>query len=92
METTMQLLDKALAIEAAPYWHRELKLHRNAISNARQLGHVSPPIAGAMAKLLGEPIEKWICIAALESAKDSACKEMLIREAGKSWLKNAAKS
>ena len=86
MQTTMNLLDAALRLEAAPYWHRELKLNRNALHNARIQGHLSPPVAGAIAKLMGEPVEKWVCIAALESAKDSACKTMLIKEAGRTWL------
>jgi hypothetical protein len=86
MQSTMNLLDAALKIEAAPYWHRELKLNRNALHNARIQGHLSPPVAGAIAKLMGESVEKWICIAALESAKDSACKTMLVKEAGRSWL------
>lgn len=86
MQTTMNLLDAALQIEPAPYWHRALKLGRSTLHTARQRGHLSPAIAGAMAKHMGEPVEKWICIAALESEKDSACKELLISEAGKTWL------
>lgn len=86
MQNTMTLLDRALQVEPAPYWHNQLKLSRSALHNARLRGHLSPALAGGLAKLMGEPVEKWICIAALESEKDSAVKTMLIKEAGKTWL------
>ena len=86
MQNTMTLLDKALQFEPAPYWHKQLNLSRNALHNSRIRGHLSPALAGGLAKLMGEPIEKWICIAAMESEKDSAVKEMLVKEAGKTWL------
>jgi hypothetical protein len=86
MQSTMNLLDAALAKEAAPYWTEKLRLSRGALHTAKTRGHLSPAIAGALAKVLGEPVEKWICIAALESEKDSACKTMLVKEAGRSWL------
>lgn len=86
MQSTMTLLDAALKFEPAPYWHKQLQLSRNALHSARNRGHLSPTMAGAIAKLLGEPIEKWICIAALEQEKESPCKTMLIKEAGRTWL------
>ncbi len=86
MQTTMNLLDDALAREPAPYWTEKLRLSRGALHTAKTRGHLSPAIAGALARLIGEPVEKWICIAALESEKDSACKTMLVKEAGRSWL------
>lgn len=86
MQSTMNLLEQALKVEPVPFWHKHLKLSRNALHTARMRGHLSPAIAGAIAKHMGEPVEKWVCIAALESEKDSACKTMLIKEAGRSWL------
>ena len=77
---TMQLLDKALEFQPAPYWHKKLNLSRNALHNARLRGHVSPAIAGALAEELGEEAEKWIVIAALESERDSACKSRMVRK------------
>lgn len=77
---TMQLLDKALEFQPAPYWHKKLNLSRNALHNARIRGHVSPAIAGALAEELGEEAEKWIVIAALESERDSACKSRMVRK------------
>lgn len=88
MQNTMNLLDTALKMEPLPYWHRQLNLGRSTLHNARKRGHLSPAIAGAIAKHLGEPMEKWVCIAALESEKDSACKTMLLKEAGKTWLQS----
>ena len=77
---TMQLLDKALELQPAPYWHKKLNLSRNALHNARLRGHVSPAIAGALAEELGEEAEKWIVIAALESERESACKSRMMRK------------
>lgn len=87
MPTTMDLLTKALDLEPAPFWHRELKLNRNALHNARMRGHISPAIAGALAEKIGEDVEKWIVIAAMESEKDSACKDRMLRR-----LRTVAKS
>jgi len=79
MRTTMDLLDKALSVEPVPFWHRELGLSRNALHSARQRGNLSPSIAGAIAEKLGEDVDRWIVIAALESDKDSACKQRMLR-------------
>lgn len=78
MPTTMDLLKKALEIEPAPFWHNELKLSRNALHNAKLRGHISPAIAGALAEKLGENVDRWIVIAALESEKASACKDRML--------------
>jgi hypothetical protein len=86
MQTTMTLLNAALAARPAARWTEELHLSRGALSAAKVREHLSPAIAGAIAKALGESVEKWVCIAALESEKDSACKAMLVKEAGRSWL------
>ncbi|WP_310373245.1 hypothetical protein [Rhodoferax ferrireducens] len=75
----MTLLDKALALNSAPYWHDKLKLNRNALHNARMRGHISPAIAGALAEEIGEDPRKWIVVAALESERDSACKEQMLK-------------
>lgn len=80
MQTTMNLLDRALAIEPAQHWHARLKLNRNAFHNARIRQHLSPAIAGALAEELGEDSKQWIVIAALESERDSACKSRMVRK------------
>jgi hypothetical protein len=79
MDSTMTLLDKALALNPAPYWHEKLGLNRNALHNARMRGHISPAIAGALAEELGEEPQKWIVVAALESERDSTCKELMVK-------------
>lgn len=80
MQNTMELLDKALEVHPAPWWHKKLNLSRNALHNAKIRGNVSPAIAGALAEELGEPVEKWIVIAALESERESACKSRMVRK------------
>lgn len=80
MQNTMELLDKALEMHPAPWWHKKLNLSRNALHNAKIRGNVSPAIAGALAEELGESVEKWIVIAALESERESACKSRMVRK------------
>lgn len=81
MQSTMNLLDAALTVKPAPEWHEELKLSRNALHTAKARGHLSPAIAGALAEKLGRNVEGWVFIAAVESEKDSACKERMLRRA-----------
>lgn len=78
MVSTLQLLEKAELVKPIPEWVRELKLSRNALNNARSRGHLSPAIAGSIAEKLGENVDRWIVIAALESEKDSACKTSML--------------
>jgi hypothetical protein len=79
MQTTMNLLDAALQREAAPFWTDKLKLSRSALHTAKARGHLSPAIAGALAEELGQDAQKWIVVAALESERDSACKQRMLR-------------
>jgi hypothetical protein len=83
MAETMKLLEKALQLKTSSDWARDLQLHRNALASAKQRGHLSPSIAGAMAEMLGLDATKWIAVAALESDKDSACKSRMIRKFGR---------
>lgn len=83
MQTTMNLLDEALEKKPVQEWHKSLKLNRNAFHNARMRGHLSPAIAGALAEELGKNPADWIVIAALESERDSACKERMLRRVGR---------
>lgn len=79
MLTTMNLLEQALSMQPAQYWHEKLNLNRNALHNARQRGHISPAIAGALADELGQDPKEWIVVAALESERDSACKDRMLK-------------
>ena len=80
MQNTMQLLETALKIQPAAAWHEKLKLSKNALHAAKNRGHLSPAIAGALAEELGEDFQKWMVIAALESERDSACKTRMMRK------------
>lgn len=81
MAHTLELLNRALDVHPAPYWHDRLSLSRNALHQAKQRGHISPAIAGALAEELGEDAQKWIVVAALESERDSACKDRMMKKA-----------
>ena len=83
MPNTMDLLDEALQIKSAADWHRQLHLSRNALHTARQRGNLSPAIAGALAEELGKDPKDWIVVAALESERDSACKERMLKRVRK---------
>ena len=80
MQTTLELLDAALEKKNAREWAEKLKLSPNALRTAKHRGNLSPAIAGALAEELGEPVEKWIVIAALESERESACKSRMVRK------------
>lgn len=79
MQNTMNLLEAALKEKTAAEWHKKLNLSRNALHTAKLRGHLSPAIAGALAEELGEDVEAWMLVAALESERDSACKERMLR-------------
>lgn len=89
MQTTMTLLNTALTTKSAAAWHQELDLSRNALHTAKARGHLSPAIAGALAEKLGEDVDRWIVIAALESEKDSACKDRMIKRIARSGQQKA---
>lgn len=79
MKTTAQLLQKALELHPAAYWHEKLDLSKNALHAAKNRGCLSPSIAGAIAEEMGESAKDWIVIAALEGERESACKARMIR-------------
>ena len=80
MQTTMQLLEKALATAPVPFWTEKLKLTRNAISTAKHSGHLTPVIAGALAAEIGEDVAQWTTLAVIEGAKDSPAKRALVKK------------
>ena len=82
MESTMDLLDRALNTHTIPYWTEKLDLSRNALYTSKMRGHLSPAIAGCLAEALEEDVQNWIAIAALESERDSACKQHLLKRMG----------
>lgn len=80
MQTTLDLLEKALAQQPAPYWTERLNLARTTLATAKVRAHLSPAIAGALAEEMGEDPQKWMVIAALEGERDSACKSRMMRK------------
>lgn len=80
MQTTLDLLEKALAQNPAPYWTERLNLARTTLATAKVRGHLSPSIAGALAEEMGEDAQKWLVIAALEGERESACKSRMVRK------------
>lgn len=87
MQTTMNLLGDAEKVRDLSAWARELGLSKQALYNCKYREHLSPAIAGAMAEQLGQDVDQWIVIAALESEKDSSCKDRMVKR-----LKNAVRS
>lgn len=83
MPHTMNLLAQALELKSVPEWTKELGLSKQALYNAKERGHLSPAIAGALADVMGQDPKDWIVIAALESERDSACKERMLKRVRK---------
>ncbi len=79
MQSTMNLLARALDSGSVPEWTSKLGLSKQALYNAKERGHLSPAIAGALAEELGENVDQWIVVAALESERDSACKTRMLK-------------
>ena len=79
MPTTLSLLDRALTVKSMPEWAETLHVHRNALRNARQAGHLTPVIAGNLAIELNEDPEPWMALAVIEGEKDSPAKQHLAR-------------
>ena len=86
MESTMQLLSKALSVQRAADWVNEMNLSKSAFSMAQKRGRLSPVIAGNLAIKLGENPEHWIAVAALEAEPESELLERL-KQTANSWRK-----
>ncbi|MCO5356444.1 hypothetical protein [Acidovorax kalamii] len=83
MKHTMNLLETALEMKNVAEWTKELGLSKQALYNAKERGHLSPAIAGALADVLGQDPRDWIVIAALESERESACKTRMMKRVAK---------
>lgn len=75
---TMDLLKRALEQASVWEWQNRLGLSEQAIYSARRRGNLSPAIAGALAEAMGENVDQWIVIAALEGERESACKDRML--------------
>ena len=83
MQTTLNLLADAMKVQGLSDWAAKLGLSKHALYTARDRGHLSPAIAGALAEELGQDPKEWIVVAALESERDSACKTRMVKRMGK---------
>ena len=79
MQTTLNLLERALEVAPMPEWAERLHVHRNALRNARTSGHLTPVLAGNLALELNEDPAKWITLAVLEGEKASPAKDKLLK-------------
>ena len=78
MQTTQDLLTKALTMHTAAKWADTLDLTRQTFANAKRRGRLSPVLAGHIAMKLGENPTQWIAIAALEAEPESSNKKRLM--------------
>lgn len=91
MQTTLDLLDLAkkrtgLSDRALS---QTLALSHASITMARSRRKLSPLLAGQLAALVGEDVEHWIALAAIEAAPRSRVTDhlrRLIDRAKKSWV------
>lgn len=77
MHTTNELLTAALDRHNAAFWAREMGVKPNTFAMAKKRGRLSPTMAGALARFIGEPVEHWISVAALEAEPESQEKTRL---------------
>jgi predicted esterase len=87
MQTTQELLSKALAVAPVPVWTKKLNLSVNALHVAQHHGRLSPVIAGGLAIELNEDPAHWMAIAAIENAKPSKSRDQLLKkiQAMRTW-------
>jgi hypothetical protein len=79
----MNLLADAEQVKDLSAWAESLGLTKRALYTAKYRGSLSPAIAGALAEELGKDPKDWIVVAALESERDSACKERMLKRVRK---------
>lgn len=77
MNTTAELLVKALKTKKPSEWARLYKITPSTLTNAKNIGRLSPLLAGNLAIDLGENPTEWMAVAALEAERDSPLKKLL---------------
>lgn len=87
MQTTMDLLSKALALNPSAYaWCKDLGLSKSTLAVAKHRGRLAPAVAGGIAMKLGVDVEHWIAVAALEAEPESTLLQRLKENQGH-WRK-----
>lgn len=76
---TMQLLAKAEKVATLYEWHQRLGIHEQTLYKAKKRGSLSPALAGAIAEQIGEDVDRWVIVAAIETERDSACRERMAK-------------
>lgn len=86
MQSTIELLDKALSVKRAAHWCAELNIDPSSLAKARERGRLSPSLAGTLAIELGADPMQWIAIAAIETERDNVLLPRL-KATADSWRK-----
>ena len=86
MQTTYELLNRALEKQSAANWANALSITRQTFTNAKKVQRLSPSLAGNLALELGESPERWIAIAAMEAEKESPL-TIRLRACQETWRK-----
>lgn len=81
MKATIKLLDRALRElnTSERQLSARIELSPNNLAVARNRGSLSPVAAGRLAELLGEDVEHWIAVAAIENTPRSKATDHLRR-------------
>ena len=77
MNTTKDLLDRALKMQPARRWCERYNLSDQYLSDSKKRGHLSPALAGNIAIDLGEDAKHWIVVAALENERENEINKRL---------------
>ena len=78
MQSSINLIGKALSELSGAEWGRRLGINRSALHIARTRGQLSPSLAFCIAEELGENALYWQAIAAAEGEKESAARDRMI--------------
>lgn len=92
MNTTAELLRKALEKRRPSEWAELYKITRSTFTNAKNIGRLSPLLAGNLAIDLGENPAEWMAVAALEAERDSPLKKLLKQRIENARITEAANS
>lgn len=81
MHATATLIEKAYAMDPSPAaWGKKLGISRTTVAAARTRGRASPTLAGALAAELGESVEHWVALAALDGEPETPAKSKLMAQ------------
>jgi len=71
MNTTKDLLDRALKMQPAKQWCERYNISQSYFATTKKRGHLSPALAGNIAIDLGEDAKQWMIISALETEREN---------------------